>query len=289
MKSRDDRKKRRLEAEEAMFREAALLERYAEEDGQPLAELDPEVAWKLNPNPWANWGEESEAPRRSFVRAADPTRYAPVDGPGGGYSFGRSFIRKLAVALLVFGAIWGLFRLDEPWALQGQAFVKQALTDELDFAAAAAWYKEAFAGAPSFIPIFQNAAEEATSAEGTVKLPVVNPLPDSSLVQTFAELLNGVELAGVSAQEVAAVETGRVQTTAGQAESGLTVLIQHANGRVTIYGGLAETSVKTGDWVEAGEAIGRLPETEGNEPSLLYFAVKQNDLYVDPVGVIPFD
>ncbi len=289
MKFRGDRKQRRLEEEEALFREAALADRYAEEDTLHAAELDPEAAWKRNPNPWAGWDEDGPAPRRSYVRAADPTRFAPQDGPRNRHTLGGSFMRKLAGSLLVFGAVWGLFQLEEDWALQGQALVKQALTDEIDFAAAADWYKNAFAGAPSFIPIFNNSAEEAASADGTVRLPIVSPLPGSTLVQTFAELLNGIELAGASGQAVAAVETGRVQTTTGQADKGFTVLLQHANGRLTIYGGLADIEVGTGDWVEAGDELGRLPSNADNAPSLLYFAVKQDDMYLDPVGVIPFD
>ncbi|CAM4129535.1 M23 family metallopeptidase [Paenibacillus alkaliterrae] len=259
-------------------------------DEDDNVELDPEVAWKTNPNPWASWdGENGIATRRSFVRELDPTRYRDPGKKRSKHSFRKEFQWKLAIALLVFAAVWGMFRYDTEWTLKGQALVKQALTDEIDFAAAASWYKDTFAGAPSFIPIFQDEPQKAVGADGTVKLPIVSPLPESSLVRTFAEMLNGIELAGSSEQEVVAAETGRVLVLTEQDESGATIVIQHANQRVTVYGKLGDAKVKVNDWVEAGDPIGYLLKAQGTQPSLLYFAVKQNDQYIDPVGVIPFD
>jgi stage IV sporulation protein FA len=102
--------------------------------------------------------------------------------------------------------------------------------------------------------------------------------------------LNGVELAGTSKEQVSAIETGRVLVVS-EAEngSGVTVVIEHANGRDSVYGKLGAATVKQNDWVEAGDGIGTLKETTSEEPSLLYFAVRQNNQYVDPVGVIPID
>lgn len=252
-------------------------------------ELDPEAAWKKNPNPWAGWSEnKSFGDKRSYVKGPD----LPFDRDPSHHkkhTFRRELQWKFAVALLIFAVVWAMFRYDNEWTLGGQAVVKGALKDEINFAAAAAWYKETFAGAPSFIPIFQNESQNAVGADGTVKLPLVTPLENASLIRTFAELLNGVELAGESEQHVSAVETGRVLVVTSQDKEGSTVVIQHANKRVSIYGLLGKTEVKVNDWVESGDEIGSLLASEGTQPSLLYFAVKQNDIYIDPVGVIPID
>ncbi|MBD2870446.1 M23 family metallopeptidase [Paenibacillus arenilitoris] len=253
-------------------------------------ELDPEDAWKANPNPWARWDEAHDAFRKSsFVKGQGEAGHSPPVVKRSKHSFRNQFLWKLAIASLLFAGIWAMFRQDSEWAMQGRAIVTQALEDEIDFAAAAAWYKDHFAGAPSFIPIFRNDPGPAVGADGTVKLPVVAPLANGVLVRTFAELLDGVELAGASEAEVVAVETGRVLVLSEQANGGSTVVVQHANGRVTVYGKLAQTEVQENDWVEAGDPIGRLPKADGAEPSLLYFAVKQNDKYIDPAGVIPLD
>lgn len=205
------------------------------------------------------------------------------------HPFRRELMWKLVIALVLFGGIWTMFQYDTEYTRKGQALVRQALVDEIDFAAAAAWYKETFAGAPSFIPIFEDKNEAAVGADGTVRLPIVAPLQGGSLVRTFAELLNGIELAGGSEEQVVAAETGRVLVLTDPSDKGSTIVIQHANQRVTIYGKLGETEVRVNDWVEAGDPIGKLMSSEGVQPSLLYFAVKQNDLYIDPVDVIPLD
>lgn len=253
-------------------------------------ELDPEIVWKTNPNPWVSWSEDKGvSENKSFVKRPDLTNKKDPGNERSKHPFRKELKWKFAIAVLLFGAVWAMFRYDTEYTLKGQALVKQALTDEIDFAAAAAWYKETFAGAPSFIPIFEDNSEPAVGADGTVKLPIVAPLQGGSLVRTFAELLSGIELAGTSEEQVVAAETGRVLLLTDQSEQGSTIVIQHANKRVTIYGMLGKTDVQVNDWVEAGDPIGSLLKAEGTQPSLLYFAVKQNDLYIDPVGVIPID
>lgn len=261
-------------------------------DDDEREELDPEVVWKTNPNPWENWSEDKAfKDKRRFVKSPDFTNdHNPrLENHGSNHPFRKELKWKFVIALLLFGAIWAMFRYDTAYTLKGQAIIKQALTDEIDFAAAAAWYKETFAGAPSFIPIFENHDGSAVGVDGTVKLPIVTPMKGALLVKTFAELLNGVELAGTSEGEVVAVETGRVLSLTDQSEQGSTIVIQHVNQRVTVYGKLGHAKVKVNDWVDAGDVIGRLLKSEGTEPSLLYFAVKQNDVYIDPMGVVPFD
>ncbi|CAM4196841.1 stage IV sporulation protein FA [Paenibacillus endophyticus] len=254
-------------------------------------ELDPEVVWKTNPNPWASWSDDKGfMDNKNFVKPPDLTNKKDPNFGKNKHSFRKELKWKLVIAIMLFGAVWAMFHYDTSYTLKGQALVKEALSDEIDFAAAAAWYKDTFAGAPSFIPIFKDNSESAIGADGTVKLPIVAPLEGGSLVRTFAELLNGIELAGGSEEQVVAAETGRVLLLTDKDDNkGTTILIQHANQRVTVYGLLGKAEVSVNDWVEAGDPIGRLLKAEGSQPSLLYFAVKQNDQYIDPVGVIPID
>ncbi|WP_082361044.1 M23 family metallopeptidase [Bacillus sp. FJAT-28004] len=279
-------------AQEDLYSDPRMPYKHEYFDEDEVEELDPEVVWKTNPNPWDNWKEDKGfIDKRRFVKGPDLSNHNEP-GSGGGknnHTFGKELKWKLGIALLLFGAVWAMFRYDTVYTLKGQALVKQALTDEIDFAAAAAWYKETFAGAPSFIPIFQDNSEDVVGADGTVKLPIVTPLQGGSLIRTFAELLNGIELAGSSEAEVVAAETGRVLLLSDQSDQGSTIVIQHVNQRVTVYGMLGKTNVKVNDWVEAGDSIGNLLKSEGTQPSLLYFAVKQDNLYIDPVGVIPID
>ncbi|MUT64531.1 M23 family metallopeptidase [Paenibacillus sp. NEAU-GSW1] len=251
-------------------------------------EPDPEKQWKTNPAPWLGWGVEENG-TGGFPQERDDYwgSYRGTSGGGGWRSLRRELVWKAIAALCIFAAIWGMYQYDSEWTLEGRAIVKNALTEEIDFASVAAWYNQNFTGAPSFIPIFGDKAEKAQSAEGTVQLPVVSPLPEGAIVRTFAELLDGIELAGESKEQVVAAETGRVLLVTEQSDEGVTVVIEHANKRTSVYAKLGAANVKVNDWVEAGDAIGTLRESAGEEPSLLYFKVKQDDRYIDPVSVIP--
>ncbi|RIX50547.1 hypothetical protein D3P08_19920 [Paenibacillus nanensis] len=248
--------------------------------------LDPELAWKRNPNPWSGWEDrDREQPpgSRSFVKSQHTDDFQPPDKSWG--RFRKELTWKVIVSALMFGAVWAVFEVEHPLTQKGQAFVKEAMTEEINFEAVALWYNNVFAGAPSFIPLFDGGGS-AELVDGKPITPVVAPLEDAAVVRTFAELLNGIELAGASEAEVMAAETGRViQVT----ERGDSVLIQHANNRITIYGKLESASVAVNDWVEAGQPIGKLPASQDGDQSFLYFAVKQNDRYMDPLDVIPLD
>lgn len=255
-------------------------------------ELDPEKQWKSNPNPWLGWELENEPIKKShWPSYEDNQNYYTSHNSGGGRwkSLRKELLLKTLAASILFAGIWGIFQYDSEWTLEGRLLVKDALTEEIDFTAVAAWYNHTFSGAPSFIPIFDNNTNAAESANGLVKLPLVTPLEGGAIVRTFAEMLNGIELAGSSEQTVSAVETGRILLVTEKNETGITVVIQHADQRTTVYGMLGEVSVKANDWVDAGDKIGSLLQAKGAEPSLLYFAVKDNDRHVDPVSVIPID
>ncbi len=252
-----------------------------------VAHQDPELAWKTNPNPWAAWGDSfGGGDKRSFVPNVDLTNNDRYGGARKRHSFRKELLWKLIISTFLFVAIWTMFQINESWTLKGQAVVKQALTDEIDFAVVAAWYKNNFAGAPSFIPIFGNQADKAIGVDGKIKQTVMAPLSDGSLVRTFAELLNGIELAGASEAEVVAADTGRVILVTGNPVS---IMLQHANERITVYGGLGVGAVKVNDWVEAGDTIGHLAKSDEGAHSLLYFAVKEKDMYLDPMDVIAID
>ncbi|CAH0119123.1 MULTISPECIES: M23 family metallopeptidase [unclassified Paenibacillus] len=254
---------------------------------RPISELplsnapepDPEQVWKQQRNqlwnspPAAGGGEDPETPERN------------------GSSAIRSFGVKLAVCALLFAAVWGLFQVQKPWAGPAKSFIAQALTEEMNFQAIAAWYEQTFGGAPSFIPIFQTTDNRAEKANSTVAFVV--PL-DGSVVQSFAMTLKGIEIASSSSNHdysVKAVDTGRVVQVSRDPELGLTVAIQHAGQYLSVYGRLGEAEVKVNDWVQAGHEIGTLSESReasGAAP-MLYFALKKDGRYVDPADVIAFD
>ncbi|CAH1204205.1 hypothetical protein PAECIP111893_02186 [Paenibacillus plantiphilus] len=248
---------------------------------------DPEQLWKSQANPWESAGWRMARDARASVgikggEQRDPIKRYP--------SFIRGFFIQTIVSAALFFIIVAMFRIDMPQFKRGQEFVAVALTDNIDFDTAAAWYDATFAGAPSFIPLFGgDDSKESKLVGGDVSLPVVAPLNNGTVVRTFAETLGGVEIAGESEERVSAVETGRVLLVTQDEKAGKTVVLQHMNERQTIYGGIEKAAVAVGDWVEGGNVIGTLPAAGENESSLLFFAVKQKNRYVNPADVVPLD
>ncbi|KIL36413.1 hypothetical protein SD71_08040 [Cohnella kolymensis] len=70
----------------------------------------------------------------------------------------------------------------------------------------------------------------------------------------------------------------------------MTVLVQHPNQVITVYGNLESASVKLNDWLETGDKLGRLKTSAGGDhEGVLYFTVQQKGKSVDPADVVPFD
>jgi stage IV sporulation protein FA len=65
------------------------------------------------------------------------------------------------------------------------------------------------------------------------------------------------------------------------------VIIQHANGMETWYGWLQDLNVKEKDWVKGGQLIGQVAQTKGQ--SLIYFALKKENQFINPASVISFE
>jgi stage IV sporulation protein FA len=236
-------------------------------------ERDPEAEWKMRSRAW--------------LAASDPGReiggYDGDEPRRGGIL--RGLLTRTAVSAALFLAVWGLFRVDEPWASAPQRLIAQALTEDMDTRAAAEWYRRTFAGSPAFLPLFR---QEEPTDEGP-GLPVTAPVKSGEVVRPFAETLAGIEIAGESGAVVTAAETGRVTHVTGGGDEGYSVVIRHAGGRMTVYGRLGSVDVAPDDWVETGDRIGALPETKDGSRSLLYFAVRVDGRYVDPAGVVPLD
>lgn len=235
-------------------------------------ERDPEKLWKQGHRGWYDHTTEPVMPPRK-------------------YSFGAGLLRRLTASVLIFGAIWGIFSIHEPWAIRTQGYIIQGLNQEMNFQAAQAWYEEYFGGTPSFIPIFGQDEQDTTKVNARTSL--IPPL-QGNLVQAFAVDFKGVLIAplgdSLSVHEVKSVEAGRVLEVKQQADSSISVLIQHTGSRTAIYSRLSATTLKVNDWVEGGDVVGTLPPVQSDgEQSALYFMLKDGDRSVDPTDVITFD
>lgn len=146
------------------------------------------------------------------------------------------------------------------------------------------------------------APSEPAVAEASPKFSA--PLSDmSSIVNLFSgtELVknattgswqthNGTDIAAVIGSEVFAAADGEVSSVNNDPLWGITVTIDHRNGYITKYCGLAhDLSVSEGDTVTAGSPIGAVGDTCDIESALdphLHFEVLHNGKFIDPESII---
>ncbi|MEK5449363.1 M23 family metallopeptidase [Paenibacillus sp. FSL R7-0331] len=236
---------------------------------EPVNEPDPEKLWKQNRG---GWMDEEDG------------------GEGGRPRFTAGFVRRAVASVLVFGAVWGIFLAREPWAVRAQAFITDALSNDMDFTAAQVWYETHFNGAPSFIPIFgeEEVPAQKVSASHNLSAPL-----EGSILRSFADTLYGVEImpSADSSGSVAvkSVDTGRVLSVSKEAQGGIRIVIRHTGSLTAEYGHLTGTRLSADDWVESGDTVGWMQETGDGATPLLFFAVMKDKTYIDPAEVVSFD
>lgn len=232
----------------------------------PSPEPDPELIWKQRRNDWED------------------------EGGGDKPRFVSGFIRRTVASFLVFGAIWGIFAVREPWALKAQDFITGALHQDMDFAAAQVWYEEHFAGAPSFIPSFGN---EEQPAEKVTAPHELDPPLAGRIVQPYVSTLKGVEImpADDSGGNVAvkSVDTGRVLSVSKEPQGGIRIVVRHTGSLTAEYGHLSGTKLAADDWVQSGDTVGWMQARDDSGVPLLFFAIMKDKTYIDPAEVVSFE
>ncbi|MGR6545441.1 peptidoglycan DD-metalloendopeptidase family protein [Paenibacillus tundrae] len=202
----------------------------------------------------------------------------------------KSLARRIVISAVVFGAVWGLFQLNNAWSVSPKTVITDALHRDMDFASMAAWYNRNFGGPPSFLPVLGHTTDVVNGSG--IRSLMAKPI-SGTIVQPFALSMKGVEIvpeaAGASLVQVASSDAGRVLQVLGDAESGITVVIQHTGNVTAIYGRLHESEVEVNDWVEVGSPVGSLKSSNDGQPATLYFAVKEGEQYIDPAEVVALD
>lgn len=96
----------------------------------------------------------------------------------------------------------------------------------------------------------------------------------------------GVDLAGTKGSRVRATNRGTVALAGPLYETGLTVVLDHGAGLITIYGHLSSATVSVGDTVERGQVIGRVGATGRATGPHLHWGAFYGALPVDPLSLL---
>ncbi len=100
---------------------------------------------------------------------------------------------------------------------------------------------------------------------------------------------NGIDIACAMGDPVLAIAAGTVEEIYEDALEGTIIVLQHEEGLVSKYCGLApEACVAVGDAVQAGDAIGTAGNTMKTESLMechVHLVVKQDGKYIDPLSL----
>ena len=119
------------------------------------------------------------------------------------------------------------------------------------------------------------------------KLPWPAP---GSIVQRFGTprgdttlTWQGVLIRAEGGTPVQAVSSGRIAFADWLRGFGLLVIVDHGDGYMSLYGHNRSLARTTGDWVAAGETIGSVGDSGGQDAAGLYFEIRHKGAPQDPV------
>lgn len=94
---------------------------------------------------------------------------------------------------------------------------------------------------------------------------------------------NGIDISAPEGRTVASPNRGKVVLVDNHFFGGNTIVIDHGQGLFTAYLHLYEISVKEGEIVERGEAIGKVGETGRSKGPHLHWSARLHEARVDPL------
>jgi murein DD-endopeptidase MepM/ murein hydrolase activator NlpD len=100
---------------------------------------------------------------------------------------------------------------------------------------------------------------------------------------------DGIDIIAPSMTPIAAAAAGRVRSVGYISGYGNTVIIDHADGRATLYAHQSKTAVVAGAKVAAGQVIGYVGQTGDATTTHLHFEVHvpPSDIAIDPLPQLP--
>ncbi len=151
-------------------------------------------------------------------------------------------------------------------------------------------------------PVKDPAATKPTDAPAKQPLKTGAPL-DGKTISSYAmdclaynettrdwRVHDGLDIAAEAGATVSAAADGTVYTTYTDDELGVTVVISHEGGYMTVYSSLAsDILVEPGDSVKLGQAIGTVGNTALLESAIgdhLHFSVTQDGESIDPADFL---
>ncbi|MBB5174382.1 M23 family metallopeptidase [Texcoconibacillus texcoconensis] len=207
----------------------------------------------------------------------------------------QPLIRKDILLLQMMGSICLflivgiLFQNPSPTFDSARDFIYRSMTTEFEFDTIAHWYEDQFGRPLALVPPTTNVALDQTD-EPNVDYAYAVPA-SGTVSESFDQNGRGIFVETSKGSQVEAVKSGVVQFVGQDEEEegiGKTVVVQHYDGGESWYGSLGDIDVNVHDHVETGDIVGTTSKTNGDR-EVYYFALKEDETFIDPLDVISFD
>jgi len=191
------------------------------------------------------------------------------------------FLLKIMASACLVLLVAISFKHQSPQLELVRSAVTQVMEKEFQFAMVADWYEDTF-GKP--LALFPEKTPNKQETTAKYALPA-----NGVILEDFQADNQGVTIQTVKGEAVEAIQSGVVKFAGVDKEFGKTIIIQHPDQSETWYGQLGEIKVKAYDKVQAGDQIGIVSSKENETTGEFYFAIKQDEKFIDPVQVIKFE
>ncbi|WP_371148924.1 peptidoglycan DD-metalloendopeptidase family protein [Aneurinibacillus sp. REN35] len=254
---------------------------YFFDEREELPPVYMEPVYRERDEPWRH--EAYRERERNRQRKHTASTLSSSHGP---MKRGDKLFIKVIASFFLLSLAYVISHTSFPGVEKYRTVMSEVMSRSYNFAGMSAWYEKNFGAIPTLLPTVGTMGNEAKPVLQSQNRLLAGPA-SGKVVQTFAEQGSGLYFMPKETA-IRAVDQGWV-TFAGQKEGlGNTVIVQHAKGMETWYAGLAAIDVKENDWIEVQRSIGKAG-VEGEAVKPVYFAVKKNEQFVDPQGVVRFE
>lgn len=191
---------------------------------------------------------------------------------------------KTVCALVLLTGVLLVLKGEHPLLDDGKTWIRQVMSQNFQWDEVQVFFEKMAGTEIGFLPrIFDR--NGASKPDNQYVVPVSN----ARVISEFSPNRQAIVLETGSTLPVEVVKEGWV-TFVGEREGfGRTVIINHGQGEESWYGRLDEINVQLYDWVDQGQVIGTTSVPEGQEKGILYFALRRDSVFINPLDVISFD
>ncbi len=202
----------------------------------------------------------------------------------------NKWLIQTVVSLFLLSFVYLLFQTESTLTAPARQAVTSVMSRPFDFQEVAAWYDKTFGENPTLLPTISRKSPGplGDSADtGMYIAPVTG-----TILTPFSEDGQGILLSAGKHGQVQAIDQGWVVFAGEHEKLGKTIVIRHQYAVEAWYANVDRILVKKDDWVQAGETIATLKQgTTGKngKSGVLYFALKQENRFINPNEVIRFE